>query len=95
MAGAAGVAFVNLSAVHAGLAEVKKVVKDAQAARSFSGKGTVLFLMTASRSFSGKGTVLFLDEIHRFNKLQQGTVLFLDEIHRFNKLQQVLLSCLV
>jgi hypothetical protein len=30
MAGMAGVSFVALSAVHAGLAEVKRVVKDAQ-----------------------------------------------------------------
>lgn len=59
MACAAGVAFVQLSAVHAGLAEVKKVVKDAQAARSFS----------------GRGTVLFLDEIHRFNRVQQDAFL--------------------
>ncbi len=52
-------AFVELSAVNAGVKDVRKVVDEARARRS-----------AASRR-----TVLFIDEIHRFNKSQQDALL--------------------
>ncbi len=52
--------FVELSAVSAGKADVKKIIDSAQNNRLFSG---------------GKPTILFLDEIHRFNKAQQDYLL--------------------
>jgi putative ATPase len=51
--------FVTLSAVSAGVAELRKVVDEA-------GK---------LRQFSRQRTILFIDEIHRFNKAQQDAVL--------------------
>lgn len=51
--------FVRLSAVNAGVAEVRRVVDDA----------AKLLRATKQR------TILFLDEIHRFNKSQQDSVL--------------------
>jgi putative ATPase len=59
LAGAAGTAFEELSAVNAGRPEVREVMKRAEERR----KGT------------GQGTILFLDEIHRFNKAQQDALL--------------------
>ena len=60
LAAAAGDArFVQLSAVSAGVADLRRAVADAKAARAAS----------------GKRTVLFIDEIHRFNKGQQDAVL--------------------
>ena len=50
-----GASCVKLSAVYAGVADLKQVVKTA----------------TNNRVMFGKRTVLFLDEIHRFNKSQQ------------------------
>ncbi len=51
--------FVRLSAVSAGVADLRKVVEDAK----------------RLRQFSGQRTILFIDEIHRFNKAQQDAVL--------------------
>jgi putative ATPase len=51
--------FVSLSAVSAGVADLRKVVEDAR----------------KLRQFSKQRTILFIDEIHRFNKAQQDAVL--------------------
>ncbi|MBI2773023.1 MAG: replication-associated recombination protein A [Chloroflexi bacterium] len=51
--------FVPLSAVSAGVADLRRVIADA----------------TKVRSLNGERTVLFIDEIHRFNKAQQDVVL--------------------
>src|SRR2546425_8094731 len=51
--------FVTISAVSAGVADLRKVVEDAK----------------KLRQFSGQRTILFIDEIHRFNKAQQDAVL--------------------
>lgn len=51
--------FITLSAVSAGVADLRKVVDEA-------GK---------LRQFSKQHTILFIDEIHRFNKAQQDAVL--------------------
>ena len=56
--------FMSLSAVMAGVGDIRKIVSQAQ----------------ESRSRTGKATVLFLDEIHRFNKSQQDAFLpFLED----------------
>jgi putative ATPase len=59
VAAATAGAFAELSAVTAGVKDVRRVVDDARA------------LLKAS----GRRTVLFLDEIHRFNKAQQDALL--------------------
>src|SRR5215472_13737279 len=51
--------FVSLSAVSAGVADLRKVVEDAR----------------KLRQFSQQRTILFIDEIHRFNKAQQDAIL--------------------
>ncbi|HLZ63518.1 MAG TPA: replication-associated recombination protein A [Ktedonosporobacter sp.] len=51
--------FVTLSAVSAGVADLRKVVDEAN----------------KLKQFSGQRTILFIDEIHRFNKAQQDAVL--------------------
>jgi putative ATPase len=51
--------FVTLSAVSAGVADLRKVAEDAR----------------KLRQFSKQRTILFIDEIHRFNKAQQDAVL--------------------
>src|SRR5947199_3596815 len=51
--------FATLSAVSAGVADLRKVVEEAR----------------KLRQFSGQPTILFIDEIHRFNKAQQDAVL--------------------
>jgi putative ATPase len=56
--------FIALSAVMAGVKDIRAAVESARAARAAS----------------GKPTVLFLDEVHRFNKAQQDTFLpFLED----------------
>eukprot|EP00960_Hanusia_phi_P035425 751704-Hanusia_phi.AAC.3 len=52
---AEGYCSVFLSAVNSGLADVKRIVREAQ----------------TNLSLHGRKTILFLDEIHRFNKIQQ------------------------
>lgn len=59
IAGATRKAFVSLSAVTAGVKDVREVV---EAARARLGE-------------RGQGTILFLDEIHRFNRAQQDVLL--------------------
>jgi putative ATPase len=51
--------FIALSAVMAGVKDIRAAVESARAARAAT----------------GKATVLFLDEVHRFNKAQQDTFL--------------------
>ncbi len=59
VAQAAAAEFAQLSAVQAGVKDVRAVVEAAQ----------------ARRLATGRGTVLFLDEVHRFNKSQQDAFL--------------------
>jgi putative ATPase len=54
-----GRAFIHMSAVLAGVKDIKESVKEAKER---------IFL-------EGRGTILFLDEIHRFNKAQQDALL--------------------
>jgi putative ATPase len=54
-----GAQFLQLSAVMAGVKDIRAAVEQAKEARAAS----------------GRGTVLFLDEVHRFNKSQQDTFL--------------------
>ena len=58
-AGASKARFIALSAVVAGVKDIREAVEDAKAARRTG----------------GPSTVLFLDEVHRFNKSQQDTFL--------------------
>src|SRR6266852_6606257 len=51
--------FVTLSAVSAGVADLRRVVEDAQ----------------KLRQFTKQHTIMFIDEIHRFNKAQQDAIL--------------------
>ncbi|MHB8842445.1 MAG: replication-associated recombination protein A, partial [Candidatus Aquicultor sp.] len=51
--------FIEFSAVTSGVADIRKVVKEA----------------SDRRRFEGKRTILFVDEIHRFNKAQQDAFL--------------------
>lgn len=51
--------FARLSAVSAGVADLRKVIEEAR----------------KLRQFSGQPTIMFIDEIHRFNKAQQDAVL--------------------
>ena len=57
--------FERVSAVSAGVADLRRVVEQAQKRT----KGSGLF------SDANAGTVLFIDEIHRFNKAQQDAIL--------------------
>src|SRR5947209_19131585 len=59
IAGITNAHFVPLSAVSAGVADLRKAVDAA----------------LKLRSFTGQRTVLFIDEIHRFNKVQQDAIL--------------------
>jgi putative ATPase len=51
--------FIELSAVSAGTADIRKIVQDAQ----------------TNIKLYGRKTILFLDEVHRFNKSQQDSML--------------------
>nr|MBA2319505.1 replication-associated recombination protein A [Euzebyales bacterium] len=59
IAGATKAAFTELSAVTAGVKDVRAIVEEAR----------------ARRSVNARRTVLFVDEIHRFNKSQQDALL--------------------
>jgi putative ATPase len=59
IAGALAVTFQQVSAVTAGVADLRKIVEDAR----------------RQLSFNGRRTILFIDEIHRFNKAQQDAIL--------------------
>lgn len=61
-----GAHFIRVSAVSAGVADLRKAVEDAREARKPTGG---LFAPEPRR------TILFIDEIHRFNKAQQDSVL--------------------
>ncbi len=54
-----GAAFVELSAVSSGVADVRRVIEEAR----------------HRRETSGRRTILFIDEIHRFSKAQQDALL--------------------
>jgi putative ATPase len=62
IAGQSNAVFVALSAVSAGVADLRRVVGEARARKAASPDQT-------------QRTVLFIDEIHRFNKAQQDAVL--------------------
>jgi len=51
--------FVSISAVTAGVADLRRIVEEAK----------------ERRAFYGQRTILFIDEIHRFNKAQQDVIL--------------------
>ncbi|HEU4516112.1 MAG TPA: replication-associated recombination protein A [Steroidobacteraceae bacterium] len=59
VAGACDAHFIALSAVSAGVKDIRQAVEEA----------------TAARRSGGRPTILFLDEVHRFNKAQQDTFL--------------------
>jgi putative ATPase len=59
LAQAGGREFVQLSAINAGVKDVREVVERAK----------------VRREISGTGTVLFIDEVHRFSKTQQDALL--------------------
>ena len=59
IAGMTGSEFRKLNAVAAGIADIRQIVKDADEARKFY----------------QKRTIVFIDEIHRFNKSQQDVLL--------------------
>ena len=59
IAGRSGCAFVRLSAVLAGVKDIRAAVTDAR----------------RRREGEGRGTILFIDEVHRFNKGQQDALL--------------------
>ncbi|WP_456405399.1 replication-associated recombination protein A [Thiolapillus sp.] len=59
LANASGYAFLTLSAVLAGVKDIRAAVQQAQ----------------QTKAQSGQGTVLFIDEVHRFNKSQQDAFL--------------------
>jgi putative ATPase len=59
LAGASGWRFLKLSAVLAGVKDIRAAVAEAKAARAQS----------------GQGSILFIDEVHRFNKSQQDALL--------------------
>ncbi len=59
VAEATGAAFVGMSAISAGVKEIRQAVDRAR----------------DTRSLDGRRTILFLDEIHRFNKAQQDALL--------------------
>ena len=59
IAGVTAKAFVPLSAVNAGVADVRRAIEEA---RQRLGE-------------QGQGTILFIDEVHRFNKAQQDALL--------------------
>ena len=66
VANTTGAHFIRVSAVSAGVADLRKAVEEAREARKPSGG---LFAPAPRR------TILFIDEIHRFNKAQQDAVL--------------------
>ncbi len=62
VAGAVSSRFIVLSAVLAGVKDIRQAVEQARAKRG-------------SASSAGRGTVVFVDEVHRFNKAQQDAFL--------------------
>ena len=74
VANTSGAHFIRVSAVSAGVADLRKAVEDAKEARRPSGG---LFAPAPRR------TILFIDEIHRFNKAQQDA--FLPFVERWTR----------
>jgi len=70
VASISGAAFERVSAVSAGVADLRKIVEDAKR-RSKPSKEASLF----DAQGDGRRTILFIDEIHRFNKGQQDAIL--------------------
>jgi len=70
VASISGAAFERVSAVSAGVADLRRIVEEARR-RSKPSKEASLF----DSSGDGKRTILFIDEIHRFNKGQQDAIL--------------------
>lgn len=71
-----GAAFVELSAVIAGKADVKRIIDEAERRLSPAAKvGPPSLFDTAAPAGEARRTVLFIDEIHRFNKAQQDALL--------------------
>ncbi|AIE88110.1 replication-associated recombination protein A [Fimbriimonas ginsengisoli] len=64
-------AFERVSAVSAGVADLRRIVEDARRRRNAKAGSTDLF----SEGSDAKRTILFIDEIHRFNKGQQDAIL--------------------
>jgi putative ATPase len=67
--------FVSLSAVSAGVADLRRVVAEARARRAVTAHPEALEGRAAAGPGAGDRTILFIDEIHRFNKAQQDAVL--------------------
>lgn len=69
--------FHHLSAVETGKAELREIVKKAEANNVISNKMRALKTNEISRSArnDSKKTILFIDEIHRWNKAQQDALL--------------------
>jgi putative ATPase len=64
-------AFERVSAVSAGVADLRKITEEAKRRKSVSQSGETLF----EETHQPKRTILFIDEIHRFNKSQQDAIL--------------------
>ena len=62
-------AFERVSAVSAGVSDLRKIVEQARQRRTVA-KGSLF-----EADGDGKRTILFIDEIHRFNKSQQDAIL--------------------
>lgn len=71
VASISGAVFERVSAVSAGVADLRKIIEEARRRRITTAKGASLF----ESEGDGKRTVLFIDEIHRFNKSQQDAIL--------------------
>ena len=66
VAGSVKARFIVLSAVLAGVKDIREAVEQARAARAGAGGGGAA---------AGSATVVFVDEVHRFNKAQQDAFL--------------------
>ena len=69
LAGATGAHFIVLSAVLAGVKDIRDAVEQAKAHAQTSA------LSDRTGQFAGQATVVFVDEVHRFNKAQQDAFL--------------------
>lgn len=64
-------AFERVSAVSAGVADLRKITEEAKRRKAVAKSGETLFEETNKP----QRTILFIDEIHRFNKSQQDAIL--------------------
>lgn len=69
--------FFQLSAVTAGVADIKKIIAEAKAVPDVQGSLLNIFeeQIPHQTKLKNKSTILFVDEIHRFNKAQQDALL--------------------